>query len=318
MVNIKTAGSFLITSLLLGLAGFSCSMSRPPTKPVAMEFVRVDYKQGAKALVIDLLVPEVDAIKGLSRIELLISHNNNLAKFGVMLNHGDQCDPIPPGNFGVIINPASDDRSIKNVSSAAGIPGRWDHPSPHGALLKQSVSGVVNGNLGIGIWIAPRDWASGRYSIKTRAVKWKHLPSPWQKLAEFDYTGKGVEKVVENACLIKPIFIDVSNQAVMPFDHVRSITLIRYEKQPQDKGVTIKRWPGDTGSRYKYVEKEKQKLKLNDLQGGLILLEPGIYEFKHNSVSGQPPSGFYGKSNFFEIKPEDEIIEVRISLHPAI
>ena len=318
MVNSKTARYFLVTSLLLGLADFSYSMSRPPTNPVAMEFVRAAYEKDAGAIVIELVVPSIDKIENLGRIELLISHGNDKATFGVVLNQGDYCDPIPPGNFGVIIDPASNDRSIKNVASGAGIPGRWDHISPHGTLLKRSVSGVVNGNLGISIWIAPKDWAPGHYVIKTRAVTWKHLPAPWQRLAELDYTGKGVENVVQTACLIKPIFINISNQAVMPFDCVRSMTLLRYENQPQDEGVTVKRWAGDTGSQYTYVEKEKQTLKLSDLQEGLIPLESGMYKFKHNSVRGQPPSGFYGKSNFFEIKAGDEIIEVGIPLYPAI
>ena len=320
MGNSKVAVFFLVISLLFCWADVGCSMSRRPIEPVIMEFVRVDYEEDAKALIIEMVVPEIDAINDLSRIELLISHGNNQETFGVILNYGDRLDPIPPGNFGVLIDPASDDRSIKNVSSAAGIPGRWDHPSPHGKLLKQSGRGVVNGNLGISIWIAPQDWNPGHYTIKTRAVKWKQLPALWQKLAEFDYTGKGVEKVMQSACLIKPIFINITNQTVMPFDRIRSMTLIRYEKQPQDKGVTIKRWAGDTASQYKYVEKEKRKLKLNDLPEGHILLEPGIYQIMHNSVQGESgmTSGYYGKSNYFDIKPESKILEVRIPLYPAI
>ena len=293
-------------------------MSQPPTEPATMVFVRAAYEKDVDAFVIELVVPNIDAIKNLSRIELLIADSKNAATFAVMLNYGDRLDPIPPGNFGVVIDPANDDRSIKNVSSAAGIPNGWDQPSPHGTLLKQSARGVVNGDLGISLWIVPLDWAPGHYTIMTRAVQWKHLPAPWHKLAQFDYTGTGVEKVVQNACFIKPIFINASDQAVMPFDHVRSITLSRYDKLPQDKGVTVKRWAGDTSNQYRYVEKEKRTLNPSDFPGGLILLEPGIYKFQHNSVHGQPPSGFYGKSNFFEITAEDEIIEVRIPLYPAI
>ena len=298
-------------------------MSPPPTDPVIMEFVRAAYEKSADAFVIELVVPNIDAIKNLSRIELLISDSKDEATFAVMLNHGDRLDPIPPGNFGVVIDPANDDRSIKNVSSAAGIPNRWDQSSPHGTLLKQSVSGEVNGNLGISVWIAPLGWAPGHYTVKTRAVKWNHLPAPWQKLAEFDYTGKGMEKVVQKACLIKPIFINISNQEVMPFDRILSATLLRYDKLPQNKGVTVKRWAGDTSGKYKYVEKEKRTLTLSDFPGGLIPLEPGIYQIQHNSVRGEPPSGFYGKSNsrrtrIFEVTAGDEIIEVRIPLYPAI
>jgi hypothetical protein len=123
---------------------------------------------------------------------------------------------------------------------------------------------------------------------------------------------------MENICLVKPVFIHACNREPIPLDHVGSVTLIRYEQQPQDKGVTMKRWAGDTSGQYKYVEKEKRKLKLSDFPDGVIPLEPVLYQFNHNSVYGQPPSGFYGKSNFFEIKPGEEIIDVQILLNPAI
>ena len=37
---------------------------------------------------------------------------------------------------------------------------------------------------------------------------------------------------------------------------------------------------------------------------GPLSLEPGLYKFKHNSVSGQPPSWFYGANSIFEIKAQ--------------
>lgn len=46
-----------------------------------------------------------------------------------------------------------------------------------------------------------------------------------------------------------------------------------------------------------------------------IMLE---YQFNHNSVYGQPPSGFYGESNFFEVKPGQENLEVQVPLNAAI
>jgi len=318
MLISKISRWFLVTSLLLGLADSGYSMSRPPTELVLMEFVRVVYEKDAGAIITEWIVPNIDAIEDLSRIELLICHTNNEARFGMMLNRSDRCDPIPPDTFGVIIDPASDDRSIKNVSSA-GFNVQWDQASPHGTLLKQSTSGVVNGNLGIGVWVAPQDWSPGRYVIKTRAVRRKHSPAPWQELATFDYSGEGVNQVMENICLVKPIFFILPwERESKPNDYISSVTLIRYEEQPQDEGVTIKRWAGDTSGQYKYVEKEKRKLNLSDFPGGVIPLEPGLYQFKHNSVYGQPPSGFYGKSNFFEIKAGEETLDVQIPLNPAI
>ena len=51
MQSNKISKWFLVTSLLLGLAGSGYSMSRPPTKPVLMEFVRVVYEKDAGAIV---------------------------------------------------------------------------------------------------------------------------------------------------------------------------------------------------------------------------------------------------------------------------
>jgi len=127
--NSKITRWFLVTSLLLVLAGSADSMSQPPKEPVLIEFVGVGYEKDAGAIVAELVVPNIDAIEDLSRIELLICHANNEATFGVMLNRSDRCNPIPPGNFGVIIDPSSDDRSIKNVSSA-GFNVEWDQASP--------------------------------------------------------------------------------------------------------------------------------------------------------------------------------------------
>ena len=316
--NSKITGWFLVvTNLLLGLAGSGYAMSRPPTEPVLMEFVRVVYEKDAGAIITEWIVPNIDAIEGLGSIELLISQADNGAKFGVMLNRSDQCNPIPPDTFGVIIDPASDDRSIKNVSSA-GFNVQWDQTTPSGTLLKQSAAGVVGGNLGIGVWIAPRDWSPGRYIIKTRTVRRKYGPALWQKLATFDYSGKGVSSIMQNRCLVKPAFLDAGHETPMSLDEIRSVTLIRYKRQKQDEGVTMKRWAGDTSGRYKYVVKEKRELKLSDFPERVIPLEPGLYQFKHNSVYGQPPSGFYGESNFFEIKPGEETLDVQIQLYMAI
>ena len=317
MLSNKISRWFLVTSLFLGLAGSGYAMSQPPTEPVLMEFVRVVYEKDAGAIITEWIVPDIDTIEDMGRIELLISQADNGAKFGVMLNRSDRCNPIPPDTFGVIIDPASDDRSIKKVSSA-GFNVQWDQASPNGTLLKQSASGVVSGNLGISVWIAPQDWNPGRYVIMTRAVRRKHRPASWQRLATFDYSGEGVNQVMQNRCLVKPGFIHAWNREPIPLDHIGSVTLIRYERKKQDEGVTVKRWAGDTSGQYKYVEKEKRKLNLSDFPKGLIPLEPGLYRFEHNSVYGQPPSGFYGESSLFEIKPGEETVDVQIPLYPAI
>ena len=102
--KVKVLRWFLTAALLLGLASFSYSMSRPLTMPIPMEFVRIVYEKDARAIVIE--------------------------------------------------------------------------------------------------WIVPQGWNHGRYIIKARAGQRKHIPTSWQELAEFDYSGAGVENVKQSGCLI--------------------------------------------------------------------------------------------------------------------
>ena len=115
--------------------------------------------------------------------------------------------------------------------------------------------------------------------------------------------------------LVKMSFVHVETNESVP---IAAATLIRYRREIQDEGVEVKRWEGDTGSQYKYIEIEKRELRLNNFAGGSILLKSGIYQIKHVSASGQPPSGYYGKSNIFEIKVGQEPVEIQILLNPAI
>ncbi len=94
MANTNAVRCFLITSLIC-LAGYGFSMTRPPTKPVLMEFIRVGYEKDVEAIVVELVVPDIDAIEDLSRIELLICHADGEAQFGLLQVRGDYCDPVP-------------------------------------------------------------------------------------------------------------------------------------------------------------------------------------------------------------------------------
>ena len=119
--------------------------------------------------------------------------------------------------------------------------------------------------------------------------------------------------------LIKLSFFHAETEELIPVKYIKTATLIRYTRQQQDKGVEIKRWDSDKSGKYKYVERDRQELNLSDFAGGpVLLLESGMYQIKHNSVSGQPPSGYYGKSNYFEIRAGEEPMEVKILLNSAI
>jgi hypothetical protein len=249
-------------------------------------------------------------------MELLILDPEAKPVFGAMQVLGNDCDPVPPGAFGVVLDPASEDRSIKNVASA-GQNGQWDQEAPGGTLLQQSVSGVVGANLGISFWITPKDWSPGRHLILARAVRKRQRPEPWRTLATLDMADDG-QTVISSWGIVKPIFQVAGVDAPASLEDLGSVTLIRYEKRPQDEGVVVKRWAGDVSGDFKHVEFNRRELNAADLPEGLLSLQPGFYQFKHNSVSGQPPSGFYGESPVFEIRTGDQPIEVEVQLHPAI
>jgi hypothetical protein len=308
---------FMGAGIVVAWVGSAHAMaSRPVPSPVPMNFVRAASEPEADAIVIEWVVPNVKAVGPLDRMELLILDPEARPVFGALQVLGNNCDPVPPGAFGVILDPAGDDRSIKNVASA-GQNGQWDQEAHGGTLLQQSVSGVVGGNLGISFWIRPKNWSPGRHLILARAVRKRGRPEPWRTLATLDMADDG-KTVISSWGIVKPIFHVAGADAPTALEDLGSVTLIRYEKKPQDEGIVVKRWTGDTSGEFKQVELNRRELNAADLPEGILSLQPGFYQFKHNSVSGKPPSGFYGESPVFEVRPENEPVEIHIQLYPAI
>lgn len=317
MVKYTITRSFLGAGLLFALAGLAHAMSsRPAPPPVPMKFVRAASEPESNAIAIEWVVPNVKSVGLLDRIELLILDPEAKPVFGAMQVLGNDCDPVPPGAFGVVLDPASEDRSIKNVASA-GQNGRWDQAAKSGTLFKQSVSEVVGGNLGIALWIRPKNWSPGRHLILARAVRKKSAPEPWRNLATLDLAEDG-KTVISSWGIVKPIFQVIGGDAPASLEDLGSVTLVRYERREQPEGVQVQRWVGDTDGRHQYVELNRRELNAADLPEGILALQPGFYQFKHNSVSGQPPSGFHGESPVFEVRPESTPVEIPIRLHPAI
>jgi len=306
-------GAGLFVSLVCVVHGMA---SRPIPPPVPMRFVRAASELAANAIVIEWVVPNVKSVGPLDRMELLILNPDAKLVFGAMQVLGNDCDPVPPGAFGVILDPASEDRSIRNVASA-GQNGQWDQKAPNGTLLKQSVSGVVGGNLGIAFWIRPKNWTPGRHLILARAVRKKSKPEPWRNLATLDLSDDG-KTVISNWGIVKPVFQVAGTDTPMSLEDLGSVTLIRYERREQAKGVQIRRRKDDSASQYQHVELNRREMNSADLPEGILSLQPGFYQFKHNSVSGKPPTGFYGESPVFEVRPESKPVEIEVQLYPAI
>jgi len=116
---------------------------------------------------------------------------------------------------------------------------------------------------------------------------------------------------------VRLVLIQAGDETIISSDTLSLVTLTRYAREAQEEGVSSQRWPGDTSGQTKYIETKTWEVQLGDFPGGVIPLEPGFYQFKHNSVSGNPPSGFYGTSDYFEIKAGEKIA-VQISLNAAI
>ncbi|MFO7598590.1 MAG: hypothetical protein R6X27_02125, partial [Candidatus Desulfacyla sp.] len=108
----------LAVACLFVLARLCHAMAPRPFQPVPMNFVRALSDPETGAIVIELVVPRIESVGPLARIELLITDRYADALFGAIQVLGNRCDPVPPGAFGVVINPAIEDRSIKNVASA--------------------------------------------------------------------------------------------------------------------------------------------------------------------------------------------------------
>jgi hypothetical protein len=127
-----------------------------------------------------------------------------------------------------------------------------------------------------------------------------------------------IEPVGKDTGQVKLILIQAGDETIISPNTLRLVTLTRYAREAQEEGASSQRWPGDTSGQYRYVEQGLWEVRLSDFPGGLIPLEPGFYQFKHNSVTGQPPSGFYGNSDYFEIKAGEEVVLVQLELNAAI
>ncbi|MBN2198974.1 MAG: hypothetical protein JW747_03910 [Candidatus Aminicenantes bacterium] len=114
----------------------------------------------------------------------------------------------------------------------------------------------------------------------------------------------------------KLIFILAPQEEEVPIAHVTTAVLVNVERKERTRGA-VRRWPGDDAGRYEYIEVAKSEFRPCDLEHGILVLPPGFYRLKHNSVRGDPPAGMYGQSGIFEIKIDKET-EVRIFLYPAI
>lgn len=112
------------------------------------------------------------------------------------------------------------------------------------------------------------------------------------------------------------VFMAATDGRLLNPAHIPACILVQYARTVRTKG-TVQRWPGDTAGQYEYKVIQKREFIPANLVKGRLELLPGFYQIEHQSVSGEPPSGMYGKSDFFEIRSGEEA-EVQVLLYPAL
>lgn len=79
----------------------------------------------------------------------------------------------------------------------------------------------------------------------------------------------------------------------------------------------MQRWTGDTAYQNQYNEISREAVNITKLPRKMLVLEPGFYQFEYNDVHGDPPAGFYGGSEVFEVKAGNDM-EIPVWIKPAI
>lgn len=125
-----------------------------------------------------------------------------------------------------------------------------------------------------------------------------------------------LERVPSTKSYLSPLLYSVVDNQFNYIDNP-NITLIKLEKDKHKKG-TIKRWAGDKNQLLNLKIVDEKKISAEDYDDdGVLPVKPGLYKVDFNSVEGDPPSGFYGKSALIDVKGGRFII-VPVAAFPAI
>lgn len=123
---------------------------------------------------------------------------------------------------------------------------------------------------------------------------------------------------VEPMGKIKLQLEQIATGDLIEISNFSTITLIHYRRIPVPVEKQTKRWEGDRSGQFKHIETKRETIDLSTVIDGIIYLKPGFYMLKLNTVSGRPPSGFYGQSDIYEVMSGDEHLTVTVTLAPAI
>ena len=266
------------------------------------------FDSSKNILSIDMKAIEKEPYESLKRVEISIRNKDNKEFFRAMNNRMNHPAPIPPNDFGVYLaNKKLSD--IKSVGQEANIPIK----TKYAFLLPGSKTSTNNGILEIHweIKMLNRNYSDGNIHIFVKIVPKEKKDTTWISCTPPIWNTQSVSPPRKKSAEITPLICFHKNDCHTP----DRITLLHLSRQKR-KGV-VKRWSGDTACTYSYKELSKELIDMKNLPDKKIILESGFYRFEYNDVRGNPPAGFYGKSEVFEVKAGG-VIEIKVRLNSAL
>jgi hypothetical protein len=266
------------------------------------------FDKSKDVLTIDMRVREEEAYESLRRVDISIRNAQGKEFFRAMNNRMNHPDPVPPNAFGVYPvekKKIFTDRDIMDAGHEAAIPVK----SQYGYLLKGCKTFWNKGILNIHWKIHPIDWEclDGRGNIFAKIVPKRGKDTVWILCGNFacsEHSGKSDKRVDKTfkLTMVTPQFYDRFNRKKIREGTFSTVTLVKLKQVPA-KGIIIRR-KGDTPNKDNYVEISRKSINLNKHKS--ISLEPGYYRFEYNDLMGDPPVGFYDRSDIFEVQDGGE------------
>ncbi len=277
------------------------------------------WKTSHNILSVGMAIREIVPYESLKRVEISIRNKSDREFFRAMNNRMSHPAPIPPNAFGVYPVDGKKrftDKDILDVGHEAATLVK----TKYGNLAYGCKTSWSSGILKIHWKIHPVGWKcpDGRGNIFVKIVPKGEKDADWIPCGGFACptsirkSDKGTERSAKQA-IITSRFYDRFNRKKIKEGTFSTITLVKL-KQVSAKAIII-RWKGDTPNKYDHVEVSRKTIDLRKHKS--IFLKPGFYRFEYNDVRGNPPAGFYGKSDLFEVKDEGDM-EIEIGVNPAI
>ena len=259
------------------------------------------FNSSKNMLTIDMNIKEKEAYESLKRVEISISDNKGKEYFRAMNNRMSYPAPIPPNAFGVYPIGEKEQLSDKDILDA-GHKAVELMKTKYGYLVKGCHTSWANGILTLHWQIHPYDWnfSNGKGAVLVNIVPKGAKNSTWISCGSFSLP---VKQVHQKQAIVKLQFYERYSRKRIKDGSFLSVTLVKLKRIPT-RGVIIQK-RGDTPEKYSYVEVSRKSFDLDKYR--LVSLEPGFYWFEYNDIRGNPPAGFYGRSDLFEIKGSEEV-----------